>query len=43
MAIKGLNTLYVGQTEVNFPLLTESDLVMWERVRLICCPKTGPT
>lgn len=31
--IKGLNTLGLGLTEANFPLLTESYLVMWELVR----------
>lgn len=33
MMIKGLNTLGLGLTESNFPLLTESYLVMWELVR----------
>jgi DNA-binding transcriptional LysR family regulator len=33
MMIKGLNTLGLGLTEANFPLLTESYLVMWELVR----------
>ena len=33
MMLKGLNTLGLGLTEVNFPLLTESYLVMWELVR----------
>lgn len=33
MIIKGLNTLGLGLTEENFPLLTESYLVMWELVR----------
>jgi len=31
--IKGLNALGLGLTEANFPLLTESYLVMWELVR----------
>lgn len=31
--IKGLNTLGLGLSEANFPLLTESYLVMWELVR----------
>ena len=33
MMIKGLNTLGLGLTEANFPLLTKSYLVMWELVR----------
>ena len=33
MMIKGLNTLGLGLTKANFPLLTESYLVMWELVR----------
>jgi DNA-binding transcriptional LysR family regulator len=33
MMIKGLNSLGLGLTEANFPLLTESYLVMWELVR----------
>ena len=33
MMIKGLNRLGLGLTEENFPLLTESYLVMWELVR----------
>jgi DNA-binding transcriptional LysR family regulator len=33
MMLKGLNTLGLGLTETNFPLLTESYLVMWELVR----------
>lgn len=33
MMIKGLNTLGLGLTEANFPLMTESYLVMWELVR----------
>jgi DNA-binding transcriptional LysR family regulator len=33
MMLKGLNTLGIGLTEANFPLLTESYLVMWELVR----------
>jgi DNA-binding transcriptional LysR family regulator len=33
MMLKGLNTLGFGLTEANFPLLTESYLVMWELVR----------
>ena len=33
MLMKGLNTLGLGLTEANFPLLTESYLVMWELVR----------
>lgn len=33
MLLKGLNTLGLGLTEANFPLLTESYLVMWELVR----------
>ena len=33
LMIKGLNTLGLGLTEANFPLLTESYLVMWELVR----------
>ncbi len=33
MMLKGLNTLGLGLTEANFPLLTESYLVMWELVR----------
>ncbi len=33
MMIKGLNTLGLGLTEANFPLLTENYLVMWELVR----------
>lgn len=33
MMLKGLNTLGLGLTEGNFPLLTESYLVMWELVR----------
>lgn len=31
--LKALNTLGLGLTEANFPLLTESYLVMWELVR----------
>ncbi len=31
--LKGLNTLGYGRTEANFPLLTESYLLMWELVR----------
>lgn len=31
--LKGLNSLGLGLTEVNFPLLTESYLVMWELVK----------
>jgi DNA-binding transcriptional LysR family regulator len=31
--IKGLNTLGLGLTEANFPLMTESYLVMWELVK----------
>ncbi|MGB0855303.1 MAG: LysR family transcriptional regulator [Pikeienuella sp.] len=31
--IKGLNSLGLGLTEANFPLLTESYLVMWELVK----------
>ena len=31
--LKGLNTFGLGLTEANFPLLTESYLVMWELVR----------
>lgn len=31
--IQGLNTLGLGLTKANFPLLTESYLVMWELVR----------
>lgn len=31
--MKGLNTLGLGLTEENFPLLTENYLVMWELVR----------
>jgi DNA-binding transcriptional LysR family regulator len=31
--IKGLNTLGLGLTEDNFPLMTESYLVMWELVK----------
>lgn len=31
--LKGLNTLGLGLTEANFPLLTESYLVMWELVK----------
>lgn len=31
--IKGLNTLGLGLTEANFPLFTESYLVMWELVK----------
>jgi len=33
MMLKGLNTLGLGLSEANFPLLTESYLVMWELVR----------
>jgi DNA-binding transcriptional LysR family regulator len=33
MMMKGLNRLGLGLTEENFPLLTESYLVMWELVR----------
>jgi DNA-binding transcriptional LysR family regulator len=33
MMLKGLNTLGLGLTEANFPILTESYLVMWELVR----------
>ena len=33
MMIKGLNTLGLGLTEANYPLLTEGYLVMWELVR----------
>ena len=33
MMLKGLNTLGLGLTGANFPLLTESYLVMWEHVR----------
>ncbi len=33
MLIKALNTLGLGLSEANFPLLTESYLVMWELVR----------
>ena len=33
MFIKGLNMLGLGLTEKNFPLLTESYVVMWELVR----------
>lgn len=33
MMLKGLNTLGLGLTEANFPLLTESYLVMWELVK----------
>ncbi|MFT4916271.1 MAG: DNA-binding transcriptional LysR family regulator [bacterium] len=33
MMLKGLNTLGLGLTEANFPLFTESYLVMWELVR----------
>lgn len=33
MMLKGLNTLGLGLTESNFPLTTESYLVMWELVR----------
>jgi len=33
MMIKALNTLGLGLTEDNFPLITESYLVMWELVR----------
>jgi DNA-binding transcriptional LysR family regulator len=33
MMLKGLNKLGLGLTEANFPLLTESYLVMWELVR----------
>ena len=33
MFIKGLNMLGLGLTEENFPLLTESYVVMWELVR----------
>jgi DNA-binding transcriptional LysR family regulator len=33
MMIKGLNSLGLNLTEANFPLLTESYLVMWELVR----------
>lgn len=31
--LKGLNSLGLGLTEANFPLMTESYLVMWELVR----------
>lgn len=31
--LKGLNTLGLGLTEANFPVLTESYLVMWELVK----------
>ena len=33
MMIKGLNTLGLGVTKANFPILTENYLVMWELVR----------
>lgn len=33
MMLKGLNRLGLGLTEANFPLITESYLVMWELVR----------
>ena len=33
LILKGLNTLGLGLTEANFPLFTESYLVMWELVR----------
>lgn len=33
MMLQGLNTLGLGLTEANFPILTESYLVMWELVR----------
>jgi DNA-binding transcriptional LysR family regulator len=33
MMLKGLNRLGLGLTEENFPILTESYLVMWELVR----------
>jgi DNA-binding transcriptional LysR family regulator len=33
MMLQGLNTLGLGLTEANFPLLTESYLVMWELVK----------
>lgn len=33
MMLKGLNSLRLGLTEANFPLLTESYLVMWELVK----------
>lgn len=33
MMLKGLNSLGLGLTEANFPLLTESYLVMWELVK----------
>ena len=33
MMLKGLNSLGLGLTEANFPLFTESYLVMWELVR----------
>jgi DNA-binding transcriptional LysR family regulator len=33
MMLKGLNTLGLGLTQANFPLLTENYLVMWELVR----------
>ena len=37
LMLKGLNTLGLGLTEANFPLLTESYLVMWELVRQGVC------
>lgn len=33
MMLEGLNTLGLGLTETNFPILTENYLVMWELVR----------
>lgn len=33
MLLKGLNALGLGLTEANFPIMTESYLVMWELVR----------
>ena len=33
MMLKGLNSLGLGLTEANFPLLTDSYLVMWELVK----------
>ncbi|MBU2867001.1 LysR family transcriptional regulator [Pacificibacter marinus] len=33
LMLKGLNSLGLGLTEANFPLLTESYLVMWELVK----------
>ena len=33
MMLKGLNTLGLGLTDANFPILTESYLVMWELVK----------